>query len=404
MKPIIEVTGLSKKYKIGELQPYFTLRDSIAGWARIGRKLAKDEFWALRNVTFKVSPGETLGIIGPNGAGKSTLLKILSRITPPTRGEATLRGRIGSLLEVGTGFHQELTGRENIYLNGAILGMTRREINKKLDEIVDFSGVEKFLDMPVKHYSSGMYTRLAFSVAVNLESEILIVDEVLAVGDAEFQRKCLDKISEITREEGKTALFVSHNMNSVERLCNQCILLTAGRVKKYGSTSEVIKTYLGNQMESQSVTKRVDRRGNGGIRVSKVIFRDSSGRVSNDLVSGKDCSIEIHYRVMNPNIKNFNLSIGIDSLSTASRIAFIGNKIVSKKLVPRKNKPVKINIKDLPFLSGQYAMTIFVDSRGEVLDWIENAGSFSVTASGSISDRAARPVGQGDILLNYDVN
>src|SRR5512135_3005375 len=216
MKPIIEVSNLSKKYRYGESQPYYTLRDTLAGIFKIpgqilnkNEQLTKDEFWALKDISFKVDEGEVLGIIGPNGSGKSTLLKILSQITPPTTGKAILRGRVGSLLEVGTGFHQELTGRENIFLNGAILGMTRAEIKKKFDEIVDFSGIEKFLDTPVKHYSSGMYIRLAFSVAAHLEPEILIVDEVLAVGDMRFQSKCLGKMGDVSRS-GRTVLFVSH--------------------------------------------------------------------------------------------------------------------------------------------------------------------------------------------------
>lgn len=251
MKPIIEVNHLSKKYKYGESKPYYTLRESLSDFGKhpfgLDKKdegLEKGEFWALKDISFKVDRGEAVGIIGPNGAGKSTLLKILSQITPPTSGEAILRGRVGSLLEVGTGFHQELTGRENIYLNGAILGMTRREINKKFDEIVDFSGVEKFLDTPVKHYSSGMYMRLAFSVAAHLESEILIVDEVLAVGDTEFQKKCLGKMNDVAKNEGRTVIFVSHNMEAIRQLCTSCIFLKYGKIGKIGGTYRVVQHYL----------------------------------------------------------------------------------------------------------------------------------------------------------------
>ena len=234
MPPIvIEAEGLSKRYRLGQLQAgYGTLRDTIAHG--VNNVLSREhrppaeEIWALDDVSFSVEQGEVLGVIGPNGAGKSTLLKILTRITSPTRGSAEIRGRVGSLLEVGTGFHSELTGRENVYLNGAILGMTRREITKKLPDIVEFSGVEKFIDTPVKRYSSGMYVRLAFSVAAHLEPEILLVDEVLAVGDAEFQRRCLGRMEELS-SHGRTVLFVSHQMQVLARLCDRAILLREGK-------------------------------------------------------------------------------------------------------------------------------------------------------------------------------
>src|SRR3989338_8619449 len=233
MKPIIQVKSISKRYRIRERLPYYSLRDEIVNTLRNPLKLVKrnnrEFIWALKNVSFNAREGEVLGIIGPNGAGKSTLLKILSRITPPTKGEIRLRGRVASLLEVGTGVHPELTGRENIYLNGTILGMKRREIKKKFDEIVAFAEIEKFLDTPVKRYSSGMYVRLAFAVAAHLEPEILLVDEVLAVGDAQFQKKCLGKMEDVANE-GRTILFVSHNMAAVKSLCSRTILLDKGKI------------------------------------------------------------------------------------------------------------------------------------------------------------------------------
>lgn len=254
METMIEINKLSKKYEYGETQLYYTFRDILMDIIKKPFKLIKrdkeivdlkkNEFWALKDISFKVGKGETVGVIGPNGAGKSTLLKILSRITPPTKGEAVLGGRVGSLLEVGTGFQQELTGRENIYLNGAILGMKRREIDSKFDEIVNFSEMHKFLDTPVKHYSSGMYMRLAFSVAAHLDSEIMIVDEVLAVGDAEFQKKCLGKIKEITKDGTRTVLFVSHNMSAVSALCKRSIFLNKGAVEYDGITKVAINKYL----------------------------------------------------------------------------------------------------------------------------------------------------------------
>ncbi len=247
---VIEATGLGKRYRIGTRVPYKTLREAIAGIAsaaarRRRREVTTEEgtLWALRDVSFRVEPGEALGIIGRNGAGKTTLLKILSRITEPSTGEVRLRGRVGSLLEVGTGFHPELTGRENIFLNGAILGMRTAEVKRKFDEIVAFAEVERFLDTPVKHYSSGMYVRLAFAVAAHLEPEILLIDEVLAVGDAAFQRKCLGKMEDVAGE-GRTVLFVSHNLGLVRQLCRRAILLVDGAVAADGVPADVVAAYL----------------------------------------------------------------------------------------------------------------------------------------------------------------
>ena len=253
MPPIIRIESLSKKYLIShdrQRGPYRTLRETLTDLASAPFRRLRglhngrvEEFWALKDVNLEVEQGEVVGIIGRNGAGKSTLLKIVSRITAPTHGRAELRGRVGSLLEVGTGFHPELTGRENIFLNGSILGMSRREIQRKFDEIVDFSGIEKFLDTPVKRYSSGMYVRLAFSVAAHLEPEILIVDEVLAVGDAEFQRKCLGKMKEVGKG-GRTVLFVSHTMGAVENLCSRVVVLKRGSVSFVGSANDGIEFYI----------------------------------------------------------------------------------------------------------------------------------------------------------------
>jgi lipopolysaccharide transport system ATP-binding protein len=277
---VIRVEGLGKKYSLHHEQSerYTALRDVVARQARAAGRLlnpftlagqlrkaqreaaaeragSEEEFWALKDVSFEIHRGERVGIIGRNGAGKSTLLKILSRITEPTTGRVEIRGRVASLLEVGTGFHPELTGRENIYLNGAILGMTRREIRAKFDEIVNFAEVEKFLDTPVKRYSSGMYVRLAFAVAAHLEPEILVVDEVLAVGDASFQKKCLGKMEDVADREGRTVLFVSHQMNAIQTLCGSCILLSNGTIKENDNPArKVIHTYLNDvRRESESI-------------------------------------------------------------------------------------------------------------------------------------------------------
>jgi lipopolysaccharide transport system ATP-binding protein len=245
MKPILEINNISKKFRINhEQQPYLSLRDRLANVFK--SKTTTEDFWALKDVSFNVMPGDTIGIIGKNGAGKSTLLKILSKITPPTSGKIISRGRIASLLEVGTGFHSELSGRENIFLNGSILGMKRVEIQKQFDAIVDFSGVEKFIDTPIKHYSSGMQLRLAFAVAAFLEPEILIIDEVLAVGDAEFQKKCMGKMGEVSKS-GRTVLFVSHQLGAITTLCRNSILLNKGTVEIFADTNKTIEHYLLHQ-------------------------------------------------------------------------------------------------------------------------------------------------------------
>jgi lipopolysaccharide transport system ATP-binding protein len=277
-QPIIDVRNVSKAYRLGAIGAT-SLKDEVARlWDRArgrdsnGSHDRSKEFWALRDVSFDVQPGEVVGIIGRNGAGKSTLLKILSRITQQTSGEITLRGRVASLLEVGTGFHPDLTGRENIFLNGAILGMSKAEIRRKLDEIVAFAELEQFIDTPVKRYSSGMYVRLAFAVAAHLEPEILIVDEVLAVGDAAFQQKCLGKMDQVAGREGRTVLFVSHNMGAVQSLCRRAVWLDAGRIEQEGSPPDVIGAYLQTMMalEDLPAGDRTDRSGDGRARLTDV--------------------------------------------------------------------------------------------------------------------------------------
>jgi len=297
----IQVQNLGKQYRISRAQdPYLTLQDIIVNAFKAPKKIIRREslaerFWALKEVTFEVEQGEVVGIIGRNGAGKSTLLKILSRITSPTEGIVEIHGRVGSLLEVGTGFHPELTGRENIYLSGSILGMKRQEIDTKLDDIVKFSGIEQFLDTPVKRYSSGMYVRLAFSVAAHLDTEILLVDEVLAVGDAEFQKKCLGKMSEVA-EGGRTVLFVSHNMNAIDHICDRCIYLNNGRViKDSNEVSSVIKSYLFPESGYySSVWKNNDNEYWNSIYIPKYFFiGDKFGKIIQMPVKNND-DIWIH--------------------------------------------------------------------------------------------------------------
>jgi lipopolysaccharide transport system ATP-binding protein len=306
MPAAIVADDLSKRYVIGELHSaYGTLRDSLAAFGR--RAVRREhtgkgqELWALKDVTFEVPQGQVLGIVGRNGAGKSTLLKILTRITTPTSGHAEIRGRVGSLLEVGTGFHPELTGRENVYLNGSLLGMKRREIAAKFDEIVGFAGVERFIDTPVKRYSSGMYVRLAFSVAAHLEPEILIVDEVLAVGDAEFQRRCLGRMADIS-ESGRTVLFVSHNMEAVSRLCDRAILLNEGQVVQQGPSTEVVAGYLqsGLGLTSERAWPDASQPGDDVVRLRAARVVDERGVRLDAADVRQSVGIEIAFRVLRP--------------------------------------------------------------------------------------------------------
>ncbi|MCR4324881.1 MAG: ABC transporter ATP-binding protein [Candidatus Curtissbacteria bacterium] len=303
MSSIIEVKSVSKKYRVAERQQYYSLRDSIAQIAKnplsVFSSKREDEFWPLKNVSFNVGAGEVVGIIGKNGAGKSTLLKILSQITPPTKGKITLRGRTASLLEVGTGFHPELTGRENIFLNGSILGMTRLEIKSKFDEIVSFAEMEKFLDLPVKHYSSGMYTRLAFAVAAHLEPEILIVDEVLSVGDAAFQSKSLGKMQDVSKQ-GRTVLFVSHNLPAVINICRRVIYLKDGKIVADGNAEKIVSRYLEETRSNASLKKRVASRmfANNVVRLINVKALDKHNRLSNTFDIRKPITVEVEFEVL----------------------------------------------------------------------------------------------------------
>src|SRR5687767_14808959 len=291
MTPILDVQHISKKYKIQHLAGgYLSLRERMTQMLKFGHTVLED-FWAINDVSFEVQPGESIGIIGRNGAGKSTLLKILSKITPPTKGKIITRGRMASLLEVGTGFHPELTGRENIFFNGSLLGMKRKEIESKFDEIIDFSGVEKFLDTPLKHYSSGMQLRLAFSVAAFLEPEILIIDEVLAVGDAEFQKKCLGKMEDVSKS-GRTILFVSHNMGAIQNLCRKAILLDKGQVEAIDQVSKTIELYLNDKTSLSSfseykISQKPSNKPDQDFRLENIIFFQDDKEVVGNIINGK---------------------------------------------------------------------------------------------------------------------
>lgn len=308
---IIEVKNISKKYRIAHQQDgYLALRDVLINVVKnplsffrnlVFRHGAKEEFWALKDINLIVERGEAIGIIGPNGAGKSTFLKILSQITFPTTGEIKIKGKVASLLEVGTGFHPELTGRENIFLNGAILGMTKKEIRLKFKDIVEFAGVEKFIDTPVKRYSSGMHVRLAFSVAAHMEPDILLVDEVLAVGDVSFQKKCLGRMDEVTKKYGRTILFVSHNMTAVQNLCKRCILLEKGKIKKIGEAREVINYYLNQDNNDVGAGEykhsKTDPLVNDSVELISTRLTDKDGRTRSDFGSIDDIYILIEYKI-----------------------------------------------------------------------------------------------------------
>jgi len=328
--PIIQVKHLSKKYRIGMDRTYKTFSENVTNLLKSPLKTIKnirkhnDIFWALKDINFEVNRGEILGIIGRNGAGKTTLLKILNRITYLTEGEVILRGRVGSLLEVGTGFHPELTGRENIYFNGAILGMKKQEIENKFDEIVGFSGVKKFLDTPIKRYSSGMQVRLAFSVAAHLEPEILLIDEVLAVGDAQFQNKCLEKMEDISRRE-RTVLFVSHNMGAINKLCTKAMFIENGSIKRIGFPNEIVQEYLNVESSLQGYKiweNENSAPGDDIIRLLRVTIKDSGGKINYRFGMDAPFIIEIKYILLKeaPSTK-----IGVKLIANNGDVVFVSN-------------------------------------------------------------------------------
>jgi lipopolysaccharide transport system ATP-binding protein len=408
-EPIIVVKHLSKQYRIGLDRTYKTFSESAVNVMKSPVKALKklrqrtDTFWALKDINFEVQRGEVVGIIGRNGAGKTTLLKILARITHPTEGEVVLRGRVGSLLEVGTGFHPELTGRENIYFNGAILGMTKKEIEAKFDEIVDFSGVEQFLDTPLKRYSSGMQVRLAFSVAAHLEPEILLVDEVLAVGDAEFQKKCLGKMGEVAKE-GRTVLFVSHNMAAIQNLCRRCILLKDGKINGIGEAKDIVTKYLSTISELTQIPlkDRTDRKGNGLIRITNVIFQNAKRETVNHFISGEDAYILLEYESKsNDNLNNVDVALSVDN-SSGERIFTLYSEFTNDTFYKvGKNGFFVCYVPNLPFTSGKYSFTIFLNIQQEICDWVINAGSFQVEDGDYFKTGKVQNRGQGCFLVKH---
>ncbi|MEP7165514.1 MAG: ABC transporter ATP-binding protein [Ferruginibacter sp.] len=381
MPKIIQVSNLSKCYTITHegRESYTALRDVVAKKAKKiftfskSAETTKEAFWALKDINFDIEQGERVGIIGRNGAGKSTLLKILSRITEPTGGNIKIKGRVASLLEVGTGFHPELSGRENIFLNGAILGMNRAEIKRHFDAIVDFAEVEQFLDTPVKRYSSGMYVRLAFAVAAHLEPEILVVDEVLAVGDAQFQKKCLGKMEDVSKH-GRTVLFVSHNMGSIRTLCNKGILLREGRVDFIGPVQETIDSYSKNLLRKDNNTAYKSIAGNGDIKIDKVSIND--GLKVHSVFANID--INIKYTVFNPK-KEFHFFVLIHN-SEGDVICSIFQKDKFLEL-SQNNKEINIVFENILTPGLYYISAGIYGSNHEFLDWVDKVEEIEVDHS-----------------------
>lgn len=411
---VLKADNLGKSYLISHQTngTYSTLRDVI--FAKTKGLLSKtqrpkrdtsqniEEFWALKDISFEVKQGESIAIIGRNGAGKSTLLKILSRITEPTTGRVSIQGRAASLLEVGTGFHHELSGRDNIYLNGAILGMSRRDIKAKFDQIVAFAEVEKFLDMPVKHYSSGMYVRLAFAVAAYLEPEILIVDEVLAVGDSEFQKKCLGRMRDVATE-GRTVVFVSHNMAAVQQLCQRGLMLHQGKLIFCGTIDDTIRNYFG-QVKTLTLTelgKREDRTGSQWLKFTKVGIYESEGHEINQVLSGQNIVVRLYYE-SEKEMKNASVFVSFNVRNNQGVLLTNMNSVdsgFSRLDIYRKGyfecQWPKVNLR-----SGAYECNLFCSVNDEIVDWVQSAFTMNVE-DGNFFQTGKLVGAQGDILIDH---
>ncbi len=382
---IISVENLSKCYKIGRQASGDGLRHVLEqavrapfSWLKPESRAARaktEEFWAVKDLSVEIKRGEMVGIIGRNGAGKSTFLKLLSRITEPTTGSIKLRGRVASLLEVGTGFHPELTGRENIFLNGAILGMSRMEIKRKFDEIVAFAEIDKFLDTPVKRYSSGMYVRLAFAVAAHLEPEILIVDEVLAVGDAEFQKKCLGKMEDVSAKDGRTVILVSHQMPAIQNLCTKCIMMDKGRLIMEGATDEIVNSYMtkGAALAHAGLEDREDRSGRGDVRITSIELRDEGGSPMPEAMSGQNVVLSLGYSVK----EGVELSDGVFCVEICKDL----KKYFSLSSALVDPRPMRLSgrgridflVPNWPLMGGKYHINFYVGTKEGVQDYLNDA-------------------------------
>jgi lipopolysaccharide transport system ATP-binding protein len=379
MSDSIRVENLSKEYRLGKKNQDNMLRERLVNLLK--NPFAKntntgETLWALRDVSFSIKEGEVVGIIGKNGAGKSTLLKVLSKITYPTSGRVKVRGRIAALLEVGTGFHEELTGRENIYLNGSILGMKKQEVEAKLDAIVDFAGVDRFIDTPIKRYSSGMRLRLGFAVAAHLEPDVLIIDEVLAVGDAGFQRKCLNAMEEV-RSGGRTVLFVSHNMAAVENLCSRCLWIDNGQVRQDGDTGAVIQSYMGTFADTQQVARNLagleSRRGSGEIRYTGIEFLSAEGQPLPVVRSGDRLTIRLHYHAQEPVSHpsfGFRLTTEMGTLVTDTST---WHHDIEIPVIPPGDGYIDLDIECLNLLPARYSFSLWLTGNSRVTHPVHSA-------------------------------
>ncbi len=421
MNIAIKVENLSKAYQIGEIGTGTLSQDLERWWItkvmrredpflKLGEKndrSVKGEsniVWSLKDLNFEVEQGDTVGVIGKNGAGKSTLLKILSRVTAPTVGKIKIKGRIASLLEVGTGFHPELTGRENIYLNGSILGMRKKEIDRKLDAIIDFSGVERYIDTPVKRYSSGMSVRLAFAVAAHLDSEILIVDEVLAVGDAEFQQKCLDKMDDVSSKEGRTILFVSHNMAAIEHLCKNSIILKDGYIFSTGATAEIVEEYIrANTSSSNLPLEQIeDRKGNQTLKfIDAQILQE--GKVCNDQVESlKATEFKFSFSIQkNIDIKNAKIDVGINN-NHGQRVGWFSSSLLNDFNLTSDSSEITFHVSNFNLAPGNYTCNIQCRINNEISDWLSNVMPFTVIEKDYYNSGKTVPSSQGVLLLTYN--
>lgn len=396
--PAVSIQGLGKRYRImHQSDRYGRLSESLAGLVRApldrlrGRSgETAESFWALKDVTFDVEAGEVMGIVGRNGAGKSTLLKVLSRVTEPTEGRADILGRVSALLEVGTGFHPELTGRENIYLSGSILGMRRNETDRRFDDIVEFAGVEQFLDTPVKRYSSGMLVRLGFAVAAHLEPEVLIVDEVLAVGDASFQKRCLSKMQDVSRE-GRTILFVSHNMPAVEALCTRAALLDQGSLVATGPSSDVVQRYVeqSSSIAATDLATRPDRRGNGRFRFVSV---------NPAVKTGGESEIRLRF-TSEPGLRSLDVSLALFTLR-GEGAANLNTESTGFTFatVPREGTLV-CRLPRAALMPGTYRMNVYATANGQLADWVIDAAVIEVSPGDFYGTGKLPPPGYGSALV-----
>lgn len=415
---VIQVEHLSKQYRLGSVGTGTLVHDLNKWWhlirgkenpyLKVGesndrtQKSASAYVWALQDINFDVRQGEVVGVIGRNGAGKSTLLKILSRTTTPTTGCVKVKGRVASLLEVGTGFHPELTGRENIYLNGAILGMTKAEITRKFDEIVEFAGVERYIDTPVKRYSSGMYVRLAFAVAAHLEPEILIVDEVLAVGDAEFQKKALGKMQDVSTKDGRTVLFVSHNMATIQNLCNRSVLMEQGKVKAFGDTNDIITTYIrSNQVNYQlSLLDRTDRTGSGHVRFAGFRLEDAEGNVVDCAVSGSELRIIITVTKLIAESVSIDIGIAISSTNDQLLSVYYSSYQGRYFTLSESTQEIELRIPCVSYSRGFYKVVGRILVQGEEADYLpEGIAELQVIEGDFYGTGSFGSMGTGPLLL-----